>query len=129
MLSKIAVVTQDNQKVSAHFGMAPFYRVFSIENGQIVGEETRQKPHHEQHPDQNASHQHEQGHGPGHHNEMFTPIADCQVLICGGMGTPAYAKAQAAGLEVILAGGEIRAAMQAYLCAELVSDPRRVHAH
>ncbi len=127
MLSKIAVVTQDNQAVSAHFGMAPFYRVFAIENGQMIGEETRQKPHHEQHPDHGSARQHK--HGADQHDDMFAPIADCQVLICGGMGAPAYAKAQAAGLAVTLAGGEIRAAVQAYLAGELASDLRRVHTH
>ena len=127
MKTKIAVVTQDHKKISAHFGMAPIYQVFSVENGQILEEETRQKPHHEQHPDHRDGHQHE--HGPGHHQNMFAPISDCQILICGGMGDPAYAKAQANGLEVVLAGGEIQATVQAYLQGELESDMRRVHTH
>jgi predicted Fe-Mo cluster-binding NifX family protein len=60
---------------------------------------------------------------------MFAPISDCKVLICGGMGTPAYQKAQAAGLEVVLVGGEMRMAVDAYLLGQLHSDPRRVHQH
>jgi len=128
MISKIAVVTQDQHKVSAHFGMAPYYQVFSVEDGKITAEETRQKPHHERHPDHNSDHL-GHDHGVGHHQNMFAPIADCQVLICGGMGSPAFAKAQAAGLEVILTGGEILASVQAYLDGKIVSDPRRVHAH
>ena len=128
MIRKIAVVTQDQHKVSIHFGMAPYYQVFSIEDGKITAEETRQKPHHEHHPDHNSD-QHEHDHGNGHPQKMFAPLADCQVLICGGMGSPAFAKAQAAGLEVILTGGEIQASVQAYLDGKIVSDLLRVHAH
>jgi len=60
---------------------------------------------------------------------MFAPVTDCQVLICGGMGSPAYAKAQAAGLDIVLTGGEIRATVQAYLDGKISSDERRVHKH
>jgi hypothetical protein len=60
---------------------------------------------------------------------MIQKIADCQVLLCGGMGMPAYQKAQAARLEVLLTGGEIQAAVQAFLDDKIVSDLRRVHQH
>ncbi len=45
------------------------------------------------------------------------------------MGTPALEKAQAAGLEVILTGGDILAGVQAYLAGQLTSDLRRIHRH
>jgi predicted Fe-Mo cluster-binding NifX family protein len=125
MSYKIAAVTEDNQKLSSHFGMAPAYRVFTVEDGQVLSEETRSKPHHEHHPQGNH-----EGHAGGHgHEDMFAPIADCKVLLCGGMGTPAYQKALSAGLEVVLTGGEIQAAVQAYLNGQTASDLRRVHQH
>lgn len=124
MTRKIAAVTEDGQTLSSHFGMAPQYVVFSVEGQEVLSEEKRLKPHHQRHPDHRAGHQ--DGHG---HEDMFAPIADCQVLLCGGMGTPAYQKALQAGLEVILAGGEIRTALQAYLEGRLSSDLRRVHQH
>ncbi|MEJ5240842.1 MAG: NifB/NifX family molybdenum-iron cluster-binding protein [Anaerolineales bacterium] len=118
---RIAAVTEDGERLSAHFGMAPLYRVFTIENGQIVAEEVRQKPHHLHHP-------HENGHDQPHfHADMFAPIGDCQVLLVGGMGEPAYRKALAAGLQVILVGGPIREAVMAYLQGTLESDLRRIH--
>jgi len=129
MITKIAAVTQDQRNISAHFGMAPLYQVFSVENGKITSDETRQKPHHERHPEHGTEHHPEPGDGHSHHQNMFAPIADCQVLICGGMGSPAYAKAQAAGLEVVLTSGEIRATVQAYLDGKITSDERRVHIH
>jgi predicted Fe-Mo cluster-binding NifX family protein len=116
---RIAAVTENGLRLSSHFGRAPYFRVFSVEDGHIMGEETRPKPYH-------GEHSHDEPH-VHLHNDMFAPIADCQVLLCGGMGLPAYEKAQAAGLEVLLTGGEIQAAVQAYLDGKIVSDLRRIH--
>ena len=120
---RIAAVTEDHEKISSHFGHAPFYRVFSIEDGEVVAEEERPKPYH---GEEGHAHEHGGGHG---HADMFAPVADCQVLLCGGMGEPAYQKAEAAGLEVILTGGGISEALQAYLNGEITSDMRRIHRH
>ncbi|MFO3796842.1 MAG: NifB/NifX family molybdenum-iron cluster-binding protein [Anaerolineales bacterium] len=122
---RIAAVTEDGERLSAHFGMAPLYRVFTIENGQIVSEETRPKPHHAQHPREHDPHEH----GRHNHADLFAPIRDCQVLLAGGMGEPAYQKARAAGLDVILSGGKIAEAIDAYLKGALESDLRRLHRH
>jgi predicted Fe-Mo cluster-binding NifX family protein len=127
MFYKIAAVTEDGEKLSSHFGRAPFYQVFMIENGQVVAREQLAKPFHGEH----AGHEHfhdrtHQGHG---HEDMFAPIQGCRVLLCGGMGGPAYQKALAAGLEVILMGGQIEAALNAYLNGEATSDLRRIHVH
>lgn len=143
---KIAAVTDDGERISSHFGRARFFKVFTIANGQITAAEVLAKPHHASH-DHDHDHYHEHGHEPtnqqielheeseshghrfGMHNDMFAPILGAQVLLCGGMGTPAYQKAQAAGLEVVLTGGEIEKTVQAYLQGELHSDLRRVHNH
>ncbi len=126
MVTKIAAVTEDGQKMSSHFGMAPSYRVFTLEDGKIVADEMRSKYHHAQHHDHNHHQEGAQGHG---HADMLAPVGDCQVLLCGGMGEPAYQEATAAGLEVVLTGGDIQAALEAYLQGDLTSDMRRVHQH
>ncbi|RME07004.1 MAG: dinitrogenase iron-molybdenum cofactor biosynthesis protein [Anaerolineae bacterium] len=128
MNGKIAVVTQeDGERISSHFGMAPYFRVFQVEDGAVVRDELRPKPHHARHPHHHEDHAHH-GKGRGHLGaQMVAAIDDCQVLICGGMGTPAYQRAQAAGLEVVLAGGKAVDAVTAYLNGELESDLRRVH--
>lgn len=120
MIIKIAAVTEDGTNLSSHFGMAPVYRVFSAENSKVVAVEERQKPHHQVHPD----HQAHASHG---HADMFAPIADCRVLLCGGMGSLAYHKALEAGLQVVLTGGDIAAAVQAYLDGRVTSELRRIH--
>lgn len=122
---RIAAVTEDGERLSAHFGMAPLYRVFTIEDEQIVAEEVRQKPHHLHHPHEGD---HEHSHSRAHsHADMFAPLRDCQVLLAGGMGEPAYRKALDAGLQVVLTGGSIREAVMAYLQGTLESEPRRIH--
>jgi len=129
MRRKIAAVTEDGQTLSSHFGMAPEYLVFLVEGGRILSEEKRLKPHHQRHPDHHVAGHGDAGHGATSHADMFAPIADCQALLCGGMGSPAYQKALQAGLEVVLAEGEIRPALQAYLEGRLSSDLRRIHQH
>ena len=123
-MQKIAVVTENGRQISSHFGMAPAYRVYTVEDSRVIAEEERAKPHHTHHPDHSGGHE-----GHGLHEDMFAPISDCQVLICGGMGTPAYQKAETAGLQVVLTGGEMLTAVEAYLLGQLNSDPRRVHQH
>jgi predicted Fe-Mo cluster-binding NifX family protein len=60
---------------------------------------------------------------------MFEVIADCHVLLAGGMGVPAWEKARSAGLQVILTGGKIEDALKAYANGALTSDERRLHQH
>lgn len=122
---KIAAATEDGQRVSSHFGMAPLYKVFSVEDDRVLGEEQREKPHHSHHPGE-----HHDGHHHGQlHEDMFAPISDCQVLLVGGMGQPAFEKARQAGLQVVLTGGSIEDVLQAYLRGDINSDMRRIHHH
>jgi predicted Fe-Mo cluster-binding NifX family protein len=128
MGKKIAVVTENGQDISSHFGMAPFFHVFDVEEGKILKQEVRAKAYHAQHPQHN--HDEHEGHGGHHlHADMFSPLSDCQVLLAGGMGEPAYRKALDAGLEVVLVGGNIQDIVQAYLHGEVQSDQRRIHRH
>jgi len=116
---KIAVVTNDGLTVASHFGMAEFYQVVFTEAGKIISREQRSKPHHMMHLDVTESKLHD-------HQDMFAPIRDCQVLLCGGMRTPAYKSAEAVGLQVIMTGGPIENAVTAYLNGNLVSELHRI---
>ena len=119
---KIAAATEDQRNISNHFGRAPQYRIITVDGSKIIGNEFRSKPYHSQQEHHPAGENHS-------HDDMFAPIADCRVLLCGGMGTPAFTKAQEAGLTVILTGGDIDAAVMAYISGSLTSDPRRIHQH
>jgi predicted Fe-Mo cluster-binding NifX family protein len=115
---RIAVATDDGEEISNHFGQAAFYRVFQVEDGRRTDLGLRPKAHHT-HGD----------HQPSLHGSMIDPIADCHILLAGGMGVPAWEKARSAGLQVILAGGKIEDALKAYVSGALTSDERRLHQH
>jgi hypothetical protein len=64
---KIAVITDDEQSISQHFGRAPYYLVVTIEDGKVVGRERRDKLGHAHFADEpHAAEAHEadpRGHG------------------------------------------------------------------
>ena len=125
---KIAFVTDDHQTISAHFGRAQYYEIFTISAGQVTARETlaRSFPQvvkvggaHES----DGAHQHQHD-----HNAMLTPIADCQALITRGMGNGAHLSLKAHGIQPIITDiNEIQAALDAYLAGTLVDHPEKLH--
>ncbi len=111
---KIAIVTNDGDFVSQHFGRSRYYAVYTIENNQVLGKELRDRTVGHYDPNRNraqeSSEQHldAQGrHGYGgdamdRHKAMAAAISDCDVLIAGGMGSGAVEAFRSAGLQVIL---------------------------
>jgi predicted Fe-Mo cluster-binding NifX family protein len=123
MTTKIAFPTDDGETISRHFGQAQYFKVFTLDEGLVSGSELRPK----------ASHQHgDHSHGDDIHpgQQMVETIADCQILVGGGMGAPALARANTAGLEVILTKEtSIQAALASYLAGTLENVPALVHSH
>jgi predicted Fe-Mo cluster-binding NifX family protein len=131
---KIAVITDDGKTVSQHFGRAPFYSVFTIESGKIVTREMRDKLGHNQFSGSGeVEHQHGGQHGfdeasHNRHTQMANSIADCQVLICGGMGMGAYESMRRLNITPIVTDiRDIDAALQAYLDGTIVDQTSRLH--
>ena len=93
---KIAAVSDDETTISQHFGRAPLYVVVTVEEGKVIGKETRNKTGHHtfathQPPHFAADEKH--GYDTGSqvkHQSMSETISDCQVLLTGGMGWGAY---------------------------------------
>jgi predicted Fe-Mo cluster-binding NifX family protein len=124
---KIAFPTDDGQVISSHLGQARFFRIITIENGQTQQTELREKMQH-----QHGDHHEDPSLGVQDHpgQVMLASIADCQALIAGGMGEPAYQRAASMGLQVYLTSEKsIDAAIAAYLSGSLTSDSRRIHHH
>lgn len=138
---KIAVVTDDQTTISRHFGRAQYYLVFTVEGGQVIRKELRDKlghdqfrqEHREQEHHEHKHQDHERGHGYGRHSQekhsrMMANIQDCQVLLCGGMGMGAYESLQRIGVSPILTDvKEIDTAVQAYLAGNLMDQRDRLH--
>lgn len=131
---KIAVITDDFKTISAHFGRAQYYRVFTVEDGKIVSHEDRQKANHSQFAEQGL-HEHKPGESHGNdpasqhrHGAMMDSISDCQVLLARGMGGGAHSALTSRGIQPILTEiQEIQAAVEAYLAGTIVDHPERLH--
>jgi predicted Fe-Mo cluster-binding NifX family protein len=129
---KIAVVTDDHRTISAHFGRAVYYEVFTISDGKVTGRETLPKPSHNQfanepHDELGFAH----GQGPAaesRHARMFTPILDCQFLLAGGMGQGAYDGLKEVGVQPVVTDiRDIEQAVKDYLDGKLVDHTERLH--
>lgn len=108
---KIAVVTNNGDHVSQHFGRSRYFKIYTVEEGKITGNEMRERKtgHFGVHHHEHNHHHHHEGHGRGTsseamrgHDAMAEEISDCQVLIAGGMGMGAVNSFKAKGIEVIL---------------------------
>jgi predicted Fe-Mo cluster-binding NifX family protein len=131
---KIAAITDDGKTISQHFGRAQYYLVSTVENGQIIQRELREKLGHIQFT--NDSHSADipgQPHGmdPASHDRhilMSQAILDCKALLCRGMGTGAHNALTGAGiLPIITDIADIETAVKAYLGGNLVNHLERLH--
>jgi predicted Fe-Mo cluster-binding NifX family protein len=131
---KIAVITDDGKTISQHFGRAPYYLVVTIENGQIVNREMRDKlshVHFANEPHEEAKPGQPHGFDPAaqnRHGQMAEAIADCQALLCGGMGRGAYESMRTRGIKpVVTEIASIDEAAQAYVEGRIVDRTDRLH--
>lgn len=124
---KIAAVTEDGRTISQHFGRAPYYVVLTVEKGQIISREMRDKMGHAQFSSEPQADEHEhtgedpRGHGwdpaaQDRHFRMAQAIRDCDVLLVRGMGSGAYYSMQQAGIRPIVT--DIASIEEAALAAE-----------
>jgi predicted Fe-Mo cluster-binding NifX family protein len=131
---KIAAVSDDGYKISQHFGRAPYYVVLTVEDGKILNKETRPKAGHHTF----AAHEsHKMAPGERHgfdagsqsrHASMAETIADCQVLLAGGMGWGAYESLKGYNIEPIVTDVEnIYKAVELYLKGKLPNLMDRLH--
>jgi len=101
-MKKIAVPVQ-GANVSAHFGHAPQFKIFSVEDKNIVGEDALENP----------------GHQPGLLPKLLNE-AGADLVIASGMGQKAIAIFEKNNIEVVSgAAGEAKAAVIDYLNGEL----------
>jgi len=133
---KIAVITDDGKTISKHFGRAPYYLVLTIEEGKIVNREMRPKMGHNQFVSQEHAHSgapNETGHGldsASHdkHAHMAEAIADCSVLLCGGMGRGAYESMHRLNIQPVVTDlRDIDTAVQAFIDGKLIDHTELLH--
>jgi predicted Fe-Mo cluster-binding NifX family protein len=132
---EIAFITDDGKTICQHFGRANFYAVLTIENGQIIRREMREKLSHKHFANEAHEHTNEPGlrHGfdpasQSRHGQMFQAIKDCDAVICRGMGAGAYESMKECGIRPIVTDVEaIDDAALAYASGSLVDHIEKLH--
>ena len=131
---KIAVITDDGTTISQHFGRAAHYLVATIDAGQIVHRELRDKLNHAQlkdlpHLDEQPGQKH--GLDPASHDKhlrMSESIVDCEVIICRGMGMGAHESMKARGIRPVMTDiTNIDEAVNAFVTGKLVDRVDLLH--
>ena len=118
---KIAVASNNGERVGQHFGRARLMVVLTVEDGEITDRDLRERrnPHHG--PDREA-----RSHGDCF--DVADTISDCQALIVGGMGMGAFTKFQSAGIEAVLTDARsVDEAATRYERGDLPHLPDRLH--
>lgn len=130
---KVAVITEDGTTISQHFGRAALYVVVTIEGGEPVSKENRAKTGHHTFAAPHAELAPSERHGydvgsQARHASMMESIADCQVLIAGGMGWGAYESLKSCNIQPIITDvGDIDEAVKLYLEGKLPNLMERLH--
>ena len=131
---KIAAITDDGQTISQHFGRARYYLVVTVEKGEILDRQLRDKLGHahfsnEPHPGEQPGQPH--GFDPvsqNRHMQMAEAIGDCQALLCGGMGAGAYESMRERWIKPVVTDlSEIDDAVRAYLAGTLTDHVEKLH--
>jgi predicted Fe-Mo cluster-binding NifX family protein len=131
---KIAIITDDGKTISQHFGRAQYYLVATVENGQVINHELRDKLGHanfanEPHDPETPGQPH--GFSPAsqdRHAQMAQAITDCEVLLCRGMGMGAYESMKTYGIRPIVTDiVAIDDAVKAYIDGDIVDHVDRLH--
>ena len=132
-MTKIACITDDGKTISQHFGRALYYLVFTVENGAIVAREMRDKLGHQQF----AANEVQSAPGALHgvdpasqdkHVSMAQAIADCEALLCRGMGYGAYQSMEQVGIKPVVTDiADVESAALAYVQGELVDHTELLH--
>ena len=131
---KIAAITDDGKTISHHFGRAGYYLVATVDDGQIVNRELREKLGHSHFVNQrHMEEQPGQPHGMdaashNKHMQMAEAIDDCEALLCRGMGMGAYQSMQARGIRPVVTDiAVIDDAVMAYVGGNIVDFTERLH--
>ena len=124
---KIAIPSDDGITLCQHFGRTAGFAIIGIEEGRITSREYRPNTftgHAAGH------HHHDHDHGPEHqahvqhsHSRITEALADCEVVIAGGMGRPLAVDLAAAGKTIYNTTlTDIEEVTARFLSGTLVSD-------
>jgi predicted Fe-Mo cluster-binding NifX family protein len=103
---KIAIPSNDNNSVSAHFGRSLGFIVYNTGDHEILTEEYRENNVTGHARGEHVEHSGEHSHSHGEHNHSHSGILDllndCEIVIAGGMGQRLYDDFMSANKKVFI---------------------------
>jgi predicted Fe-Mo cluster-binding NifX family protein len=124
---KIAAITDDGKSISQHFGRAAYYLVATVENGEIVQRELRDKLGHAHFQNEPHEAAHEAAHeaeAPGQPHGFGPASHDRHVR----MGAGAYYSMEQRGIRPVVTDIEsIEEALQAYIEGRIIDHTEKLH--
>jgi predicted Fe-Mo cluster-binding NifX family protein len=117
----VAVPTQDGTTIAHHFGRSKRFLIFEIEGRTVTGHTVRENTF-TGHARGDCHHGHDHGQGQPHqHGQIVEALADCEVVLCHGMGWRAAAALREGGIKAYILQEELspREAVTKYLSGEL----------
>ena len=122
---RIAVPTDDGSSISEHFGRSVGFLVFEINNDRIASSELRKNQGLHAHDGRSCGG--ERALEPHSHSAVLLSIADCDAVICAGMGSRAADALKGAGIREIVftRPGLAAEAVEAYLRGDLPVSPQQ----
>jgi predicted Fe-Mo cluster-binding NifX family protein len=118
---RIAVASDDGVSIAGHFGRCAGFLVYDVDNGDVKKLDYRLNSfgHHLHDQDGRHGHGHDHAHSEEHHSHsgFMHTLADCQAVICRGMGRRVVADLAAGGIEPAITSESISAHEAAALYA------------
>jgi predicted Fe-Mo cluster-binding NifX family protein len=121
---KVAVVSDDQKTIAAHFGRAQGFIIYTVENNNVTSRDWM--------PNTFTAHMHGQSHGEHVHGHgpVLNALSACDTVISGGMGRRAYVDLTDSGRQVFITSEvDAEKAVNLLLSGQLTDSPEMTCCH
>ena len=112
---KIAIPSNDQTTIARHFGRTAGFMIFDIDKDKVLYKEYKANTF----TGHAKGQHHEKEHNHSHHG-IFNALADCKIVIAGGMGRRLYIDFEKKGMEVFVTSeNDIEKALELFIKNDL----------
>lgn len=112
---KIAIPSNDQTTIARHFGRTAGFMIFDIDKDKVLYKEYKANTF----TGHVKGQHHEKEHNHSHHG-IFNALADCKIVIAGGMGRRLYIDFEKKGMEVFVTSeNDIEKALELFIKNDL----------
>ena len=112
---KIAIPSNDQTTIARHFGRTAGFMIFDIDKDKVLSKEYKANTF----TGHAKGQYHEKEHNHSHHG-IFNALADCKIVIAGGMGRRLYIDFEKKGMDVFVTSeNDIEKALELFIKNDL----------